>query len=82
MLRAQRGPTGHLICCMLDIESQICTRGYFGVVAIVLLLWLLSRSAQAELERRVPSVHTILHYPQPYMYLMPLRDARIEATSL
>ena len=60
VLRAQRGPTGHLICCMLDVESQIVLV-VIRVVAIVLLLWLLSRSAQAELERRVPSVHTILH---------------------
>ena len=43
--------------CEPDLYS-----GYIRVAAIVLLLWLLSRSAQAVLERRVPSVYTSLHY--------------------
>ena len=32
MLRAQRGPTGQasILCCMLDIASQICTRGVYS----------------------------------------------------
>ena len=44
--------------CEPDLYSW-CIR----VAAIVLLLWLLSRSAQAVLERHVPSVYTSLQYP-------------------
>ena len=59
MLRAKGGPTGQASIlymlyvghCELDLYSW-----YIRVAAIVLLLWLLSRSAQAVLERCVPSV--------------------------
>ena len=61
MLRAQRGPTEqasilYVVCWTLRARFVLVV--YIRVAAIVLLL---SRSAQAVLERRVPSVYTSLH---------------------